>query len=510
MFHAPEKKLTRYEKLAFLVAGFMLVFLLALSHFHKMGGYGFETDFYWAYAPDAKNILDGKKPEEPGVGPGYTLVLAGFNLLLDDWFLSGKLISMLSTVFCGIFTFKLMGVVFTQRLALFTMILWFVTVLPFSIMAGTDMFFAMVVAIGIYYFFKKREFSPKDLAVSAAIMAYAYLTRHNAVVLPIAVAVILLLFNPHSWTWAHRVKGLALFGVVFLAVMAPWLAVLQFSSGETMRSDSFLIIASHFYGRPGIVGSEDMRLAAQKFDSLKAVIFYDFAYFVKHYLLNLYKHSYKLLLDSLKFPTFLFVGAGLIALLPRLNKKQISFFVFPVLSFLLLCLVHYEPRYYLYIIGFFVLLPAHYLCSESRQSLPKRNSGKLIAKAAAYYVTVVVVLAFSLKEIKATIDSEPRELLEISRFLKEHVRESETIIARKPHIGFLSNLETKYFPEAKSLSELLEFAANEKADYLIYGEIEAKRRPELNFLLEPENLPNQLEPMFVWERPRTIIYKFRI
>ena len=116
------RKLTLYDKLAFVASGLMLLLLLGLGHFHKMGGYGVETDFYWAYAPDAQNILEGKTPQEPGVGPGYALVLAAFNLVFHDWFLSGKLISILSAIVGGFFTFKMISAVFNQRVALFTMI----------------------------------------------------------------------------------------------------------------------------------------------------------------------------------------------------------------------------------------------------------------------------------------------------------------------------------------------------------------------------------------------------
>ena len=100
--------------------------------------------------------------------------------------------------------------------------------------------------------------------------------------------------------------------------------------------------------------------------------------------------------------------------------------------------------------------------------------------------------------------------MEISKFMRERVGLNESIIARKPHIGFLSNLETKYFPMVKTLGELLEFAANEDADYLIYGEMESERRSELRALLHPnDELPKELEPFYIWENPRTVIYKLR-
>ncbi|MFQ5601724.1 MAG: ArnT family glycosyltransferase [bacterium] len=497
-----------YEKLAWIVSCFMLLFLLFVSQFHRMGGYGVETDFYWAYAPDAQNILEGKMPEEPGVGPGYALVLALFNIIFNDWFTAGKMVSIFSTILGGYFTFKMIQKVFDEKIAFYTMILWQVTVLPFAIVASTDMFFAFLVAVAIYFFFRSEELDLKNLILSAGFMGYAYLTRHNAIVLPIAVGIILLLINPYAVNWMQRIKPLLVFTGAFILLYLPWSILLFATGGNAVRSDSYLIIASHFYGRPGIIGSEDMRLAAQKFDSLKSVIFYDVAYFVKHYLFNLYHHFYDVLTQSLKFPTLLFVGAGGFVLLPKLNKRLWSFLLFPLLSFLMLCLVHYEPRYYLYFIAFFVLFAVYFIFRENNQLQNVRKMNLL--RGVVFGVTVLFVFVFSLKEIKKTIADEPRELLEMSQFLRQHTVENQTIIARKPHIGFLSNLETVYFPQVNSISELLQFAAQEKADYLFYGEEEAKRRPELLTLLDPQNAPDELEPLLVWEHPKSVIYKLRI
>ena len=503
------QRLTNFEKLAVYFSLFMLVGLLTLSSFHKMGGYGVETDFYWAYAPDAQRLLNGEMPQEPGVGPGYALTLAFFNLIVGDWFTTGKIVSILSAVLCGFFTFKLVRDLFNERVAFFTLILWHVTVLPWSIVAGTDMFFAFLVAVSMYFLFRGGEVTASNLLLAGLFVGLAYLTRHNAIVLPIGVAIVVLFLNPESWPVNLRLKRLAIFLTAFVAINLPWVLLQYFDSGTPVRSDSYLIIASHFYGRPGVVSSEDMRLAAQKFDSLWSVVFYDFGHFVKHYLLNIYHHFYDFLINSLKFPSFLFVAAGLLVLLPRMSKKQVALFVFPVLSFLLLCLVHYEPRYYLYLISFFII-PITYFLFQNEESHDR--SGLVIAKylrQIAFGMTVLFLLAFSAKEVKRTIQDEPRELLEMANGLRNKVESGSGLIARKPHLGFLTGLKTVYFPEVDSLSDLLAYAASENADYILYGEIEAKRRPELRALLQPENVSEQLEPIYVWDDPLTVVYKIK-
>ncbi len=503
--------LSRYEQLAIAFSLIVLIALCVVGSFHKMGGYGVETDFYWAYAPDAQRILDGELPQEPGVGPGYPLVLAGIQLLFGDWFVSGKLLSILSSVLCGLFTFKFLQALFDARVAFFTLVLWHVTVLPWSITAGTDLFFAMLVSASLYFLYRNGRLTRANIVMSAVFMGLTYLTRHNAVVLPIGVFLLILFLNPESWSWRARGVNLAIFAGIFILVNLPWGMVQYFSGGSAVRSDSYLIIASHYYGQPGVVSSEDMRLAAKNFDSLQSVIFYDFGHFVKHYISNLYHHFYKVLIHSVRFPSFLFVGAGAVLLLPKLNRRQLSLFVFPALSFLLLCLVHYEPRYYLYILSFFLLFVAYFLFRDepgSRAAPEDWLSVKL--QNLAFAATVLLVLIFSAKEVRANIHAEPRELLAVAQGLQDKVEARTAIIARKPHLGFLTGMRTVYFPEATTLAALADYAEAKQASYLLYGQVEAERRPELRILLEPERAPAAFEPIYVRDNPRTVVYKIRI
>ena len=497
-----------YNKLAIYFSILILLLLLGISVFHKMGNFAVETDFYWSYAPDAERIIHGHNTLEPGVGPVYPLLLGVMNFVFHDYFVTGKILSIISTILAGLFIFKLIQSLFDGRLAFFTMVLFYATVLPFSIIASTDMFFAGLFAMSLYFFFRDPYFGNSSMVLSGLFMGVAFLTRHNGVVLPLCVGIILIFINPQSWDWPERIRKFALFFSVFFLINLPWDLVQFFATGDTYRSDSYLIIASNFYGRPGVVVSEDMRLAAQKFDSLRSVIFFNFPHFVKHYFSNIYHHFYDFLIESLKFPSFLFVGGGALLLIPKMNKKQLSLFIFPVLSFLLLCLVHYEPRYYLYLIFFFVLFVAYFIFGEHFQS----NSGNPIVvnylMPIVFVVTIMFLSVFSTKEIRRNISEEPRELLEISQILKDKISPNQSIIARKPHLGYLTHLKTVYFPESKSVSDLLNFAKKEKADYLIYGTEEFKRRPALKDLLEPEKTPAEMEAIIVWKNPRTIIYKF--
>jgi len=496
-----------HDHWALIVSGTMLILLLGLSVYHRVGGYGVETDFYWAYAPDAERILHGASPHEPGVGPAYPLALILANTFFADWFVSGKVVSIVSSVICGMLVYKIIRRLFDPRIGFATMLLWYVTVLPWTIVASTDMFFACVVTTGIYFFLRNSQPSAADLVFSGLWMGIAMLTRPNAIVLPLGAMFILFLMTADQQDLASRARVFLKFCIPFVSILSPWYVIKNLFA-DPVVSDSHLVIASNFYGKPGVVSSEDMRLAAGKFDSLWAVVTYDFGHFLKHYVSNMYRHFYDFLVRSLKFPSFLFVAAGGMVLAKAMNRRQAYFFVFPVLSFLLLCLVHYEPRYYLYIVSFALCLVPYFfyegLANHGSSDTIRHNE---YLPRAAYAVTLALILLSSVKEIRANIASEPRELLRMTTELQGILEDDAAIIARKPHFGFLSNLQTVYFPQVKSIPALLEFAAKTKAEYLLYGEMEADRRPELQVLLNPEKLPPQFKPIYVLDNPRTIVYR---
>lgn len=500
---------TNYDRWSVAVSASVLMLLLGLAVFHRVGGYGVETDFYWAYAPDAQRILNGESPHEPGIGPAYPLALILANTFFDDWFVSGKVVSIVSSALCGVFVYKIVRQLFDAKIGFATMLLWFVTVLPWTIVASTDMFFACVVTAGIYFFLRNSHPTSADLIFSGLWMGIAMLTRPNAIVLPLGAIFILFLMTTNCPDFASRVKLFLRFCIPFVLIIFPWYVIKNFFT-DPVVSDSHLVIASNFYGKPGVVSSEDMRLASKKFDSLWSVISYDFGHFVKHYLSNIYHHFYDFMVHSLKFPSFLFATAGGLMLAKDISRRQSYFFVFPALSFLLLCLVHYEPRYYLYIVSFSLCLVPYFFYEGLRMpaSSGAHKYGNYLPRA-AYAVTLSLLLLSSVKEIRANIEHEPRSLLRMTTALAGKLDEGSSIIARKPHFGFLAKLKTIYFPQVKTLPDLLEFAQKTEAEYLLYGQTEADRRPELRILLKPEKLPPEFEPIYVLDNPKTIVYKIQ-
>ena len=105
----------------------------------------------------------------------------------------------------------------------------------------------------------------------------AFLTRYNGVFLVATVVLALLPVNLFAKTWPQRLRLLALWGVIFLTVTAPWLYANQRHRGAALYNENYLNIAQEFYGQdfsaaPNQDGLDKIR---SRFHSFGDVIRYD-------------------------------------------------------------------------------------------------------------------------------------------------------------------------------------------------------------------------------------------
>ncbi len=485
----------RYTALAYGFALATLITLLGLSTYHEIGGYGVETDFYGAFAPGAEALLHGKVDLDPGYGPGYELALIAFYPLFFDFFAAGKLISILSLFCLGVIVFKLVARLYDSELAFFALLPTTLVFLPWALVASTDVFFAFLFMACLYLLIKDKRIDRSHLLWSGLLAGFIYITRNNGIAVFASVGFLLLFINPAGKELRGRLFDLAVFLGWAMLIIVPWLVTNQLVNHDALRSDSYLIIASHFYGRPGVVVAEDMKLSAAKFHSLSDVIFYDFRHFVFHYIANLYRHFRDVLLHSIKLPLGLFVVPGLLLAIRKIDRWQMSFVTFPVFGFLVLCLVHYEPRYYLYIISFFTFAAAFFFFGKWDGE--RRRDVFYYLVRIVYGFALLALLYQSSQEIRTNLTSEPLALRAAAERLTQVASPDDIIIARKPHVGYLSHLKTVYFPQVDSLPALRTFARESNASYVLVSPIERRRRPRLSRALAPGLLPDWLRPVYV-------------
>ncbi len=93
----------RYDIAAMVFCLLMLIVALIIGHFHQVGAYGVETDFYGNHARGAEELLAGRlmSSQYNYDFPGYTLLLAGISWFAGDPFVAGKIISAFATALLG-------------------------------------------------------------------------------------------------------------------------------------------------------------------------------------------------------------------------------------------------------------------------------------------------------------------------------------------------------------------------------------------------------------------------
>ena len=507
------ERFDRYEKATYALCFLALLTLLWVSRFHEIGGYGVETDFYGSYAWDAQNLLAGRVLEEPDHGPIYTFVLAGFMLVFGEAFSAAKIISVLSAVGFGFFAFQTLRTLFSARLAFYTVLLVLVVLTPHAILASQDVFLALQVALAVYLLFRGNRISRANLFWSGVVSALALLTRYDAAILPAGVALALLLLNPEGWSWKQRFRMLGVYVGAFFLLFAPWLGFNLIQHGHPLPTRLYTAVGAYYYGGfENKIGGEGMAFGARKFDSISEVILTDPLFFLAHYLKTLVRHVQKLMGLVLRFPAFLFFVPGLLLFLANGTRRQLAYFTFPLLGFLILCLTIFNPRYYLYFLPFLFFFVVYFLFADELAARPVRVFERLRLRHVLGFSFVAVVafnLYFAVQQTRQNVEQEPLELVEAAEALKSHATPSDLVVARKPHLGYLAGLRSAYFPETDSLEELVRYAVTIKARYVLYSEVERQMRPGLSVLANPEHVPPQLAAIYHRDEPLITVYEIR-
>jgi len=179
---------------------FILIISLILGYFHEIGTFGVETDFYGAYAIQAKNILSWKPYTYQVNPPGYPILIALCSFLTGDLFIAGKILSSLSTALLGLISYFIFKKLFAERIALVSIIFLCIILIPYSFLAATDIVGAVFTSIPILILISKDEIKTRAYLIIGISSGAAYLIRVDSifVLLGITFSILFILFS-NSW-----------------------------------------------------------------------------------------------------------------------------------------------------------------------------------------------------------------------------------------------------------------------------------------------------------------------
>jgi hypothetical protein len=508
---------------------FILPFLICLLHFlalvhiarqHPFGNYATETDFYHYYAPDAERLAAGQFPQNTYQGPGYPAALALVAKLTGtsaDLFTAGKWISVVCAALCGLLVFALFGRLFGYWVGAGAQILAIVSgeFPQFSINAATDVFFLLLCLAALIVFTDDRILPRRRVALSGAIAGAVYLTRYNGLFLPAACLIAITLLDFFKRRWRERFALSAILVAFFLIVSGPWLIANYKRNGSPLYNTNYLNLATEFY--PELVANKTnqdaTRALAERFHSFGDVIGHDPARLVARYPVNLYeslRSSFKETLVNRWVAWMAWLGI-LLALARRRSKNLSLVLIAGAIYLLLMALNHWETRYYFFV----MVLYAGFAVFAATASLEAaRSAGWLKHRAFALLPVAMVAamsalsLAESRRDVAHFLESQPVEIIAARDYLSAAgAMGGKRIVARKPHLPYLSRNEWVFFPQVKSLDEFRAWIEANRVDYIVVGKRELKERRELSALGKPEKAPEWLKAVWINEDSVFILYK---
>lgn len=522
-----------FDNIALFIGFGSLIFGLIISLFREVGTFEVETDFYGVYAMEAQNILIGKHYTYQHNPPGYCLILAGITYLTKDIFFAGKLISAVATMIFTYINYLLIKYLFEAKIALIITIISLFAIIPSSLVASTDILGASVIITTIWLYLRQKNNRFFDYFWTGIVAGIAYLIRANAIFVSMGIIISLLLINPHQLTIKKRFLAISLFLMGLILIISPWLIYNTQLNGSPFSSTAYAQIAAHFYHPQGDSFITSVNEMSAKFKSFSEVVFYNPVTFLKRYFQDILFVNISSLLVS-KYLVFELIKADfswfqiLIIVLPALTvfttglffiimdnkdkniwKIRITWLLINLFGYLILGLVGFNRRYYLFLLPliFLIIIYPVYYRRIFAKFLSKKFGQLTISKLLILGLTFAVIITGCL-ETYFLLANEPKYLLKIADFLKQKYPSEQTMIVRKPHLAYLSGFK-QVFPLAETAEEYLIEAKKVNAKLIVYSDYETKLWPGLKSLKNPQLLPKNFQLIYQDKPSNTLVYEIK-
>jgi hypothetical protein len=516
--------------LPYIISGiyFAIISFVSFSY-HKVGDYGVETDFYWGYIPQAKAILKGILIIDEYKGPLYQIVLALFSLVFGgDFFRAGIFINILSATAVLFFIFKIFKIISNKEIAFITVIFTATNqyFIKYSYSCGTDMLFMVLYFLSIFCLLKSDFNEAKWMLVSGLFCALAYITRYTALSLIISVFLYFIILIIRRFRTKNlktreklsgKIKNIYLFFIPNLVFVIAWGIICLIYKGSFFYNNNFLNTSYTVYKTGDISNADWVANYQSQFHSMKDVVFRDFGLFVKRIFIenfsSYFVNDMKILLS---WYVGIFASAGLIFFLFKFKKINflVKFYFFlSIIFYFFTILIFYSERFTLLLLPlyFYFISNLLFITFLQKNRLKKRG----IALISLSIVTALFIINFynSFFYVKEDIASGNVDILLVSEWVKNHYNDGlngKTVAARKPHIAYYTNSIFMPLTGIATVNELVSKLKQSNVDYLFStaGEL-SPRGIMTKSLLDPDNPPDGLEPIFSSENHSCVLFKVK-
>ncbi len=460
---------------------------------HSLGNYGVETDFYWKYGPAAAALKQGRILIEhfDTKGWGYPLVVAALSFVGLDLFRAAQLLGVLSACAALWCVFRVHRRLLGSVLGLLSVLLLLSnpTFLVNVYEVGTDMFFFALATGSIALILGGERPGRTAVLASGLLAGWAFSTRYNGLFLwPGAVVALVALLDRDLPTAARWTRA-GVWSAGFLLAAAPWLLVNAAHTGNPLTNSNWTNVGFSVYGQGNwehfFYGGD------RKIHSFADVVRLDPARFARAMVANTLEHLKRDFTELLAKPWGLFAAAGLLLVaLQQRSRLWGAYLLFGLFYFLTLVPVFYGARFSLPMLAFYsapALAPLGWerltrLVSGIERRFPVRILG---------FFLIWIPGALAAKAMTQdprnpeSLQAGPYETLQAADYLKAHAA-GEILLARKPHVAFLSGMRFAPIPQADSPPALHRAAREAGARYLLVSGAEMALRAGVRPLAEPD------------------------
>lgn len=459
---------------------------------HQFGNYAVETDFYWKYGPAAKDLLRGIVSIEnyDSKGWGYPLLVAAVSLFGFEVFRAAQVVALLSALTAAWVLYRVHRSLFgpTHALASLALVLAnFIFVLN-TYEVGTDMLFLAVSLGSIALLLRSKSPTTRAIALSGLLGGFAFSTRYNALFLVPGALILLVALGVPAGPMRDRWRRALVWCGTFLLGALPWLIVNAIHTGNPLTNSNYVNVGYAVYGEGNW---EKFFYGERTIHSLPQVILLNPGKFASVMFTNVFDHLRHDLYEVLPvvFGVLAVLGAALLVK-DRPERRVTGYFVFGALCFMTLVPIFYGARFSLAILPFYAALAAVPLVSPTLGK-PLMSVERMFPVRAFVFLLALLPTAVGVygkvtdPTWNESVGYVPEGIAPPIAYLKTAPREpGEGLIARKPHVAFLSGLRFVPMPAFESLDSLHAVAEREHARYVLISSAEMAYRPGIRPLAE--------------------------
>ncbi len=503
---APDPSLVQSRALYVLLGAYGVLMLVLAFVFRKIGLYDMETDFYGDYVEQARSILRGEIPIGHVHGPGYPLILGIVNLVIQEYFVTGRIISLVSSLLFLYLSYIMVSKNLGKRAGIITILIIMLnpTYFRYSYIASSDLFFTFLVALCVYISISlsERKFTFHNIWLGL-MGGFLYMTRYNGV--------FFFAFYPALLVYRHRksplsaIASIALFMIGVSMILIPWGLYTKSKKGVFLYNANYTNIAWEIYGKGNVSWDEFWHKHQFEYKSFWHVFAKNPELFIQKIGTNLIlnvSNEFNLLVGLLFIPIFI-IGIWQVLREKRLNVI-LPFATFYISFYMIISLVAYSERYNMALLLFYGMI-----CAAAFSWRPIAHSG---ITSVILSIAVLPNAVKCIRKFKQDLNMEPRDVLYISREFKRiygSQQEGKGIMARKPQIAYYLNMKFRHIPYDADLTNLPQIMKREKAEYLYFSGIEYYLREKLRPLSNYQNPPPYLKTLIVNYHPFGVLYQLR-